>query len=353
MTQFLGACKRALLATLLMTPVAAHAVEWKTDTSKVARYFDNNNARSQHFFGANAGTGDFLLARSEPGEVAKRHGLDKVCVPVYVFDGISGILTKTANLSFYLINLSKIKAATVDAKERQLGEATYFKYAVTLNDGTKLDAITWKQDRVVACGNNAEGKLIQAPLEWTKFSSVSANTCDFDETKFNWKTDALVDAAKAFPYTHYPDSTSPVDLTGDALYRHGSVDIHYDHDQAALEQKFAYCIEGAKKMGDLKRSARANIAAQKAAELAADKTRQEKAQQAREEFMQQLVREAEVMRKTINIGTRTNCGQVFEIKRPMVGVQTIIGMQYIDISQLWGASANCYFRNGVYVGIER
>lgn len=60
--------------------------------------------------------------------------------------------------------------------------------------------------------------------------------------------------------------------------------------------------------------------------------------------------EAVQVRKTLRIGARTNCGQVFEIRLPMIGVQTTLGMQYIDISRLYGPSANCRFVNGQYVG---
>jgi len=59
------------------------------------------------------------------------------------------------------------------------------------------------------------------------------------------------------------------------------------------------------------------------------------------------------MRKTIAIGTRTNCGLVFDIKKPMIGVQTMMGMQYIHVDQLWGSSSDCHFRNGVYTGPNR
>lgn len=60
--------------------------------------------------------------------------------------------------------------------------------------------------------------------------------------------------------------------------------------------------------------------------------------------------EAIQMRNKLRVGVQTNCGQVFEIRSPMIGVQTIVGMQFIDISRLYGPSANCRFVNGQYVG---
>ena len=56
------------------------------------------------------------------------------------------------------------------------------------------------------------------------------------------------------------------------------------------------------------------------------------------------------MRKSIKVGTFTNCGQVFEVRRPMAGVQTIVGMQYIAIDRVYAEGAGCKFVNRQYVG---
>jgi hypothetical protein len=61
-------------------------------------------------------------------------------------------------------------------------------------------------------------------------------------------------------------------------------------------------------------------------------------------------RDAAEMRKHIRVGTMTNCGEVFEVRLPMVGVQTIKGMQFIDVSRLYAPTANCMFLNDQYVG---
>ncbi|KWU24744.1 hypothetical protein [Burkholderia cenocepacia] len=66
---------------------------------------------------------------------------------------------------------------------------------------------------------------------------------------------------------------------------------------------------------------------------------------------EQLIQdEAARMRKTARIGTQTNCGPVFELRLPMVGVQTMYGMQYLKLSDLFGPSADCRFVNHQYVG---
>ena len=86
------------------------------------------------------------------------------------------------------------------------------------------------------------------------------------------------------------------------------------------------------------------------------KVQEEKAQQhevkrlALEARAREIENEAVELRKRIRVGAKTNCGQVFELRLPMVGVQTIHGVQFIDLSRLYGPSAECRFRNGQYVG---
>lgn len=63
-----------------------------------------------------------------------------------------------------------------------------------------------------------------------------------------------------------------------------------------------------------------------------------------------VLAEAEQMRKNVRIGTRTNCGSVFDLRLPMVGIQTSVGMQFLPLDKLYGPSANCRFINGNYVG---
>ena len=65
---------------------------------------------------------------------------------------------------------------------------------------------------------------------------------------------------------------------------------------------------------------------------------------------QQIEDGAVEMRKTIRVGTHTNCGPVFDVRLPMIGVQTAIGMQFIELTRLYGASADCHFENGMHQG---
>ena len=60
--------------------------------------------------------------------------------------------------------------------------------------------------------------------------------------------------------------------------------------------------------------------------------------------------EATEMRRTARIGTRTNCGLIFDVRLPMVGVQTPAGGQFLELATLYGPSASCRIANGVYVG---
>ncbi|MCR4469741.1 hypothetical protein [Burkholderia sp. SCN-KJ] len=90
---------------------------------------------------------------------------------------------------------------------------------------------------------------------------------------------------------------------------------------------------------------------QRWAEIQQANAQQEAANQAARRAREQAIeREGVEMRKHIRVGAMTNCGQVFELRRPMVGVQTMNGMQFIDISRLYGPSADCRFLNGQYVG---
>jgi hypothetical protein len=56
------------------------------------------------------------------------------------------------------------------------------------------------------------------------------------------------------------------------------------------------------------------------------------------------------MRKHTHVGTMTNCGEVFDVRLPMVGVQTIENAQFIDVSRLYMPATDCLFANGVYAG---
>jgi len=78
--------------------------------------------------------------------------------------------------------------------------------------------------------------------------------------------------------------------------------------------------------------------------------KQAEIRQATQEQERRIEAEAIKVRANLRVGSQTNCGQVFEIRSPMAGVQTIVGMQFIDVSRLYGPSANCRFVNGQYVG---
>jgi hypothetical protein len=92
-------------------------------------------------------------------------------------------------------------------------------------------------------------------------------------------------------------------------------------------------------LGEQERAAR--VASQQRAEEAAAAAKSREAA---------LESEAEAMRRGVKIGTQTNCGPVFDIRLPLVGVQTSVGMQFIMLSRLYGPGAGCALLNGQYVG---
>ncbi|TCS32923.1 hypothetical protein EDC30_11934 [Paucimonas lemoignei] len=57
-----------------------------------------------------------------------------------------------------------------------------------------------------------------------------------------------------------------------------------------------------------------------------------------------------LFRKSVQVGTWTNCGQIYDMRKPMAGVQTMVGQQYIDINRLYPPQYICRFLNGVYIG---
>jgi hypothetical protein len=103
---------------------------------------------------------------------------------------------------------------------------------------------------------------------------------------------------------------------------------------------FMNSIEGENKQG----IAAAEEASRK---LAAQRAREQAAAEERERM---IIAEANSMRGSVRIGTRTNCGEVFDVRLPMVGVQTTVGTQFIRLDDLYGPSAGCRFVNGRYVG---
>jgi hypothetical protein len=82
-------------------------------------------------------------------------------------------------------------------------------------------------------------------------------------------------------------------------------------------------------------------------QLKADSLAQAQAAKHREDAIES---EAFAMRQTIKVGTQTNCGQVFDVRLPMVGVQTPVGMQYIEVNRLYIPGRGCTFVDGVYQG---
>ncbi len=67
-------------------------------------------------------------------------------------------------------------------------------------------------------------------------------------------------------------------------------------------------------------------------------------------FQRRLEADTRQMRRHVKVGTITNCGPVFDVRLPMVGVQTADGMQFIALNSLYSPDVGCSFDNGVYAG---
>jgi hypothetical protein len=109
----------------------------------------------------------------------------------------------------------------------------------------------------------------------------------------------------------------------------GKTEVLSDADKNKLMERVQY-VEAARG-GNLKaiQDERERVAAAKAKKIA-DETAQ--------------------LRKAARIGSETNCGTIFDIRLPLVGVQTMIGQQYLRLDSLYGPSATCRFSNGQYAG---
>lgn len=89
------------------------------------------------------------------------------------------------------------------------------------------------------------------------------------------------------------------------------------------------------------------VAAVRAGNLKAIKDERERVAAAK---AKKIADETSQLQKTVRIGSETNCGTIFDIRLPLVGVQTMIGQQYLRLDSLYGPSATCRFSNGQYVG---
>jgi hypothetical protein len=85
------------------------------------------------------------------------------------------------------------------------------------------------------------------------------------------------------------------------------------------------------------------------AKAEADRTEKLARQQAEKAEHDLLRTNTETLRRTVKIGDQTNCGAVFDVRRPMIGVQTIMGMQYLRLDTIFAPGAPCRFVDGRYV----
>ncbi|WP_150559459.1 hypothetical protein [Pandoraea bronchicola] len=56
------------------------------------------------------------------------------------------------------------------------------------------------------------------------------------------------------------------------------------------------------------------------------------------------------LRQYPSVGTKTNCGPIFEVRLPQVGVTTIEGPKFVALADLYAPGVACYLVNGKYDG---
>lgn len=76
----------------------------------------------------------------------------------------------------------------------------------------------------------------------------------------------------------------------------------------------------------------------------------ERALQAEADRVARNAAETKKVRSSIKTGTRTNCGVVISVNKPLALIETSIGQKYIEINSLYGPGDTCRFINGQYAG---
>jgi hypothetical protein len=331
---------------------AATATDWDIKFDNHLKYYDASESYREFYFGDNMRGPNFTqfeFSRAILPGVKDGVDMKNLCYRVNALTGRPGLFKSKATIDVYYVNLTKI--ASVESIGRSgTDKDPYFTEMVKLRDGTKFETVNFDNRYVLACGMAEDGNLKVMPQQWVSFSSYQEADCSYDEARMDRSKWPYANLSKVFAYGR-PSNDVRVYLGFNQLGKGWTTT--FDTDQAALAAKFEQCSSGSAKYLALEK---AQAADQKTA-YEARQRQQELEQQERarrqQELQAKLLAEAVEMRKTIAIGTRTNCGLVFDIKKPMIGVQTMMGMQYIHVDQLWGPSSDCHFRNGVYTGPTR
>jgi hypothetical protein len=229
------------------------------------------------------------------------------------------------------------------------GNYRYYREIVTLKDGTRFDTVLLDDQKIYACALADDGKLKMAPPQWESYIAYTASDCAYDESTIDMHRWPAVDISPVFRF--YPFRNRQIFL-GFEQSDPGYTQV-LNTDQSQLTSKFARCESGARKYAELEKRKSADSSMAFEAGLKQKELEKRQAIEWEEQRQVKIAAEAVNVRKNIRIGTRTNCGLVFDVKQPMIGVQTMVGMQYIHVDELWGPSAGCYFRNGVYTGPNR
>lgn len=332
----------------------AKAFEWELNTENVDRHFDKTEQFNEYYFEHTFSDARFRKLSYSKLKLDKE--IDGVkfnipCFRVTEIESTPSTFRKNGKINIYWINLSKIKKAEARGIESANGEK-YLREDIFLNDGKTFKTAQFDDTEIKACGIKQDGKISFVPINAETYDTDYSHPegvkhCGIDETAVS---DWLEHRKGSISYFSVVSSRK-ISIGRDARFK-GSL-VEYLHDQSRIRDEFNVCQDASPKIRDL------NIKRNNLVEARVERDRKQIADDARrsaenaKRAQDALAAEATALRKNIKIGTRTNCGPVFDVRLPMVGVQTMIGMQYIDANQLWGPSAGCYFTNGVYIGPTR
>lgn len=319
---------------LLSATSTASAFEWNMRNDDNLKYFDRSESYSEYYIEMitdGPGFWERGFSKATLNKEANGARLSSLCYKVNELDSAPWVAGGKGTINVHYISLSKIKKIESVGEVRK-GQDAYYKERVTLADGTKFETVAFDDRKFYACGMTERGELAAIPQQWVTYSSTASSHPE---------------NCKLFP-TANPSNNHVITFGFNWMPQGFASTIEQNQD--SLREQFSTCEIAGRDYAERvrKQTAEANALRKQREELAATKRQQEIESQNR--MRQMILAEAENMRNNIRIGTKTNCGLVFDIRKPMIGVQTMIGMQYISLDQLWGPSAGCHFKNGVYIG---
>ena len=337
------------------------------------KYYDNSEEYRTAYFSSRYGaepTNDMTIAKSVLNNKAYEGGARRLVVSFSEYVGSPGFFGGSYKSTLRHVNFTKIKMLSIVSNKELISAGIKLlsnKWVAKLElvDGTRLWVVGTSP--INQCGLSKTGKdldcfttqWIEERVDERRFGGL----CQFDQ--------ALADANIESKPGNIKGESALALLTGQFSFRvsesepvrfdwNEPITRYFEHGEAA-KVKFDSCFsafndyQSWEKVRNtryaevlaLAKAAEEQAAANKQAEQA-----RRQAEQARNEAIleQRIKSETRDLRAHIKVGSLTNCGQVFDVKMPMIGVQTMIGMQYIDVQRLFSPLVGCKFVNGQYTG---